>query len=66
VLWNSLSHGTFPYAQSINLISSWEQVFGLTVPAGYLLIPALIGVSVVGSFERRLGFLISKDSTKGS
>lgn len=57
ILWKSLTAGTSPFLPSVN-VARWVSAQLLPpdgiLPIQYLAIPALIGLAVVGSFERRI------------
>jgi dolichyldiphosphatase len=67
-LWFSLSHGTLPFLQNINVMdwvtANFLKEQGL-LPLWGLAIPALSGVAIVGSMERRISrFLKQREPTK--
>jgi hypothetical protein len=63
-LWWRLCHGKLiPGLNVLNLVSQHFLVNGV-LPWPYLIIPAALGLAVVGSFERRIGRWLKK--AKGS
>eukprot|EP00550_Attheya_septentrionalis_P002659 CAMPEP_0198290116 /NCGR_PEP_ID=MMETSP1449-20131203/8088_1 /TAXON_ID=420275 /ORGANISM="Attheya septentrionalis, Strain CCMP2084" /LENGTH=207 /DNA_ID=CAMNT_0043988561 /DNA_START=243 /DNA_END=866 /DNA_ORIENTATION=- len=63
-IWNSLSFGSFPLLPSIHFVEQFATHWmpdGGQFPLTFLIIPALVGATIVGSFERRIkGWLESK------
>jgi len=55
--WQNLMMGSFPLVPSVNVINMVETYIlpqNGVLPLPYLIVPAAIGVAVVGSFERRI------------
>lgn len=68
IIWRSLIRGHFPLLPSINIgeaVSTYLLPPDGVLPIPYLLLPAMVGAAVVGSFERRIGRFLSKRLTKG-
>jgi len=63
-IWNNLSFGSFPLLPSIHFVEQFATDWmpdGGQFPLTFLIIPALVGATIVGSFERRIkGWLESK------
>ena len=60
LVWNSFSHGTNPFNIHVMQWVSQNLLVDGKLPLPLLAIPALVGLVVVGSFERRIGRWISK------
>lgn len=62
-LWKSLCSGSNPLFPSVNVMEWVTHMFlneqGL-LPIPLLVVPAVVGLAVVGSFERRISKLIKK------
>jgi len=57
LLWNSLTVGSCIFLPSINLVDIVNETVlpkNGVLPVQYLFIPALVGLAIVGSFERRI------------
>mmetsp|Transcript_16777 Transcript_16777/g.31790 ORF Transcript_16777/g.31790 Transcript_16777/m.31790 type:complete len:292 (+) Transcript_16777:264-1139(+) len=69
ITWRSLAFGQNPVLRGVNIMDFVSKTIlpeSGVVPVQYLGLAALVGVAVVGSFERRLSALIKSKNAKSS